>query len=429
MPSAQLGFVEAVDEPLSIVTFPSKVGGKPLWLNPAKIPDAARLGCGVCKEPMSLLMYTPEDFPEDAYHRYVYVFVCRKGSCHNQDWRSCVKAIRCQMGIDNEFYDTDPDTEDTCFKSITPVLAATCAICGLHGTKRCGACSQAVYCSRAHQTLHWTKGLHKPICALLAANTPADDAQLLQLRQQDKEFTARLWSASRSASAPAATFLESELVSEREDRRVLKSSGDAAALADAALVKQYAPKLAKSGTKQSEKVEEDEDADCEESKTGVDNAFLAFQTRISAYPKQVLRYTRISYGHDKHDSNDSDGGTSSDDESDAETSASATNRDILFLSDYDRPASADIPPCPHCHAPRSFEFQILPTMLNHLGVDHADKDALDFGTYLIYSCPDCCSLPEAVTYADEVVYRQQFSTDSMESMRKHQPPPTQRREE
>lgn len=43
-------------------------------------------------------------------------------------------------------------------------LAHQCVVCGLHGSKTCGKCKAIHYCSREHQTSHWTIGQHKLHC-------------------------------------------------------------------------------------------------------------------------------------------------------------------------------------------------------------------------------------------------------------------------
>ena len=45
-----------------------------------------------------------------------------------------------------------------------------------------------------------------------------------------------------------------------------------------------------------------------------------------------------------------------------------------------------VPPCPRCGAPRTFEFQILPQIINHLKVDSELHSAADFGSAAVYTC-------------------------------------------
>jgi hypothetical protein len=84
-PSIKLGFVETIEEPLMPSDFPSKVGGKPVWLVPEYLPLSEEMLCGVCQTPLSFLLqiYAPFDIPE-AYHRTIYVFCCKNGACHRK---------------------------------------------------------------------------------------------------------------------------------------------------------------------------------------------------------------------------------------------------------------------------------------------------------------------------------------------------------
>jgi len=70
-----------------------------------------------------------------------------------------------------------------------------------------------------------------------------------------------------------------------------------------------------------------------------------------------------------------------------------------------------VPPCPRCAAPRAFEFQVLPQVINHLDVDSELASAVDFGTMAVYTCSKSCSPPEegaagegvSAAYAEEIV--------------------------
>lgn len=48
--------------------------------------------------------------------------------------------------------------------------------------------------------------------------------------------------------------------------------------------------------------------------------------------------------------------------------------------------------------------QILPQLLNHLGQDEEQEDALDFGAIAIYSCEGSCQGPRS--YLEEFVWVQ-----------------------
>ena len=52
-------------------------------------------------------------------------------------------------------------------------------------------------------------------------------------------------------------------------------------------------------------------------------------------------------------------------------------------------------------------------MLNHLDIDHAEKEAIDWGTLVIYTCEKSCALED--NFAEECVWIQNVSNDDEES--------------
>ncbi|KAK9819849.1 hypothetical protein WJX72_003204 [[Myrmecia] bisecta] len=55
------------------------------------------------------------------------------------------------------------------------------------------------------------------------------------------------------------------------------------------------------------------------------------------------------------------------------------------------PMPADIPACERCGAPRRFEFEVMPQLLNHLGLNHEDPAALDWGAIAVFTCSSSCN--------------------------------------
>ena len=73
-----LGFCErAPAETLQRQFFPSKVGGRPAWLDPVDVPTAAQLKCLYTREPLDFLLqvYASVDDEPTAFHRAVFLFV------------------------------------------------------------------------------------------------------------------------------------------------------------------------------------------------------------------------------------------------------------------------------------------------------------------------------------------------------------------
>jgi pre-rRNA-processing protein TSR4 len=134
----QLGFVEELDEDeepmfntLDWTQWDGgKIGGAPCWLNPVHLPDPEAMACSFCQEPLSFLLqiYCPLDEPAAAYHRFLYVFCCRKGPCMD---RGSVLALRCQLPVKNSYLAINPAHPD----SVPPVVEPTrlCAVCGQRG--------------------------------------------------------------------------------------------------------------------------------------------------------------------------------------------------------------------------------------------------------------------------------------------------------
>ena len=82
---------------------PSKVGGKPAWLNPRNIPKPRDLKCKQCKEPLKFLLqlYAPLQKFDRSFHRTIYIFICRKHECCGKD--GTLKVFRSQLPLNNHF--------------------------------------------------------------------------------------------------------------------------------------------------------------------------------------------------------------------------------------------------------------------------------------------------------------------------------------
>ncbi|KAG0226877.1 Programmed cell death protein 2 [Actinomortierella wolfii] len=450
-PAVMLGFAEPIDleenGPLTAEDFPSKIGGLPIWLNPEHIPESKDLTCGLCKQPMAFLLqlYSPEDHPAEAFHRMIYVFCCKTGTCHKLAPNDSFKVFRSQLGRFNPYYsptanDDDPESAgievDPNWKPLDKNKhAKTCFVCGMHAPKKCSKCRKFHYCSEEHQLLHWTKGLHKSLCgnkplalddklaklSLLekeAKKNQDDDEDEemeqpqiqvppeVELTKEEKDYAGKLKIDFRLVER-VARFPEFEIISEEEvvDEKAKEEGYDHESSGDEQEAEDGWEERLKARRKK-KKAGKDDDEDVsdalkgatnalvpvgdelyENTKTDIDRAFLVFQKRIALFPTQVLRYARVEY--------------------------ELENPEPLFVSDLGIPKPEDIPPCPHCHKERTFEFQILPQLLNYMAIDHSRADALDFGTVLVYSCKENCHV-EGKHYLDEVVFVQQFSEDGIQ---------------
>jgi len=123
-------------------------GGKPKWLNPEKLPSVAP--CGKCGGRMGFLcqIYAPKDTEteslqggggKNAYHRTLYVFVCRSPSCNGIAGSSTLKIYRAQLPKENGYYpgETTGAKREDCLCLPADFRLNTCATCGVLATKRC----------------------------------------------------------------------------------------------------------------------------------------------------------------------------------------------------------------------------------------------------------------------------------------------------
>ncbi|KAL6774401.1 hypothetical protein ACKKBG_A24860 [Auxenochlorella protothecoides x Auxenochlorella symbiontica] len=109
-----LGFVEDPLSPESLLRhrFPSKLGGRPAWLDPLRLPSPAQLAGPDEGSPLSFLLqvYAPVDSNAAAFHRTVFVFIHTDAAKLLQP--GGVRALRCQLPLVNEFYGEAPAPEE-----------------------------------------------------------------------------------------------------------------------------------------------------------------------------------------------------------------------------------------------------------------------------------------------------------------------------
>lgn len=157
-----LGFVE--DTPgwlLASRFFPSKVGGRPSWLDLKNVPSTEELSCDKCTRVLTFLLqiYAPIESDPNCFHRQVLVFMCLNVACHQ------FKVFRCQLPRHNEFFPSEAPVESQTWKPELNISKYTtvCRACGCPGSKKCSGCQKVSYCSREHQMADW-KLRHKAEC-------------------------------------------------------------------------------------------------------------------------------------------------------------------------------------------------------------------------------------------------------------------------
>ena len=152
--SVDLGFIDTQYEPWELESrhFPSKVGGKPAWLDMKNLPPAETLKCPHCEEPRHFLLqvYAPDNDVNEAFHRTVFMFICKKDQCWSGDSSAPILVLRSQLARDNSYYPYDPpqDSADWRPDLVQGVHCPVCEVCGGRGDMRCGQCRAVSYCGQ-----------------------------------------------------------------------------------------------------------------------------------------------------------------------------------------------------------------------------------------------------------------------------------------
>ncbi|XP_053274459.1 programmed cell death protein 2 isoform X1 [Pleuronectes platessa] len=350
-----LGFLEEA-EPwrLRSAQFPSKVGGKPAWLSRRGLPCLPELECERCRLPMAFLLqvYAPISGQDRSFHRSLLLFCCKTPECYTLNDSRCMKVFRSQLPRRNEFYPYDPPPEEEPLSDpesdqrVLPVSGVKlCWVCGCPGNKACSRCHTVTYCGKKHQMLHW-KHTHKKECG-------SQEVSLV--------------------TTSAFLFPETELVTEPEEEE--KDGKEEDTKKDEGEEEGSSTQTDEDCLSLAETLAEtdlEEMAMCETKDIKV---FQRFKKRIAPEPDQVVRYSR--------------GGSP------------------LWVSSQHIPSDQDIPQCT-CGAERTFEFQVMPQLLNSLHVDSTGA-SIDWGTVAIYTCSASCNRDDQ--YFPEFIWKQDFSSD------------------
>lgn len=107
-----------------------------------------------------------------------------------------------------------------------------------------------------------------------------------------------------------------------------------------------------------------------------DKTFTKFKKRIQSNPDQVLRYERDGLP--------------------------------LWITSKYRLKTEEIPACSNCNSARTFEFQIMPQLLNSM-----KHDELDWGVITVYTCSNDCDIKDS--YVEEFAYKQDILREENET--------------
>ncbi|XP_018319898.1 programmed cell death protein 2 [Agrilus planipennis] len=166
MSQVDVGFLEeCVPWQVESRLFPSKVGGKPAWLDLKNLPTPEDLQCSVCSKQMIFLcqIYAPYEEDENNFHRTLFIFVCKNKDCWQYNKSDTIKVFRSNLRRANDFYPPECP-EDKPQPEFNPQKwVELCSLCGCKAEKHCSKCKKAAYCCREHQVIHW-KEFHKISC-------------------------------------------------------------------------------------------------------------------------------------------------------------------------------------------------------------------------------------------------------------------------
>ncbi|KAM9765125.1 programmed cell death protein 2 isoform 1-T1 [Menidia menidia] len=344
-----LGFLEDA-EPwrLRSPQFPSKVGGRPAWLSQRGLPSTAELECEICRLPMVFLLqvYAPISGQDRSFHRTLFLFCCKTPECYSRNESCCMKVFRSQLPRRNEFYPYEPPSEEEPLTnpkedhSISSISGVKlCFLCGCPGNKSCSRCHSVNYCGKHHQTLHW-KHAHKRECSGAEAPVTAPSPLLFPESELVTE-----------PEEQAEEARQEKVEEEEEEKDGIQKSADCPSLATDTLSEADLEEMA---------MHETED----------NKVFQRFRKKIAPEPHQVIRYSR--------------GGSP------------------LWVSSQHIPVDEDIPACT-CGAKRTFEFQVMPQLLNNLRVDSTGA-SIDWGTLVVYTCSASCNHDDQ--YSQEFIWKQ-----------------------
>ncbi|XP_075232886.1 zinc finger protein RP-8 [Lycorma delicatula] len=341
--NVELGFLETSPKwKLQSRFFPSKVGSKPAWLSLSDdIPCSKDLVCSTCNRTLVLLcqLYAPVTEKETCFHRTVYIFVCKTDNCIKSNLNNGFKVVRNQLSRHNKYYPFDPPIEEENWKS--DLCAET------FGIKLCYVCGirSSNHCGSCKNVYYCCK-----------------EHQVFDWKSGHKQICKGNSKDRNSNNVCSLLFPEFEIVTEFENDLISENEEEED------LSELNKTERCSKGSLQVVSCEEEltKMALCEEDKT-----FSKFRKQIKLAPEQVIRYER--------------------------------NGIPLWITNNISFDIAQIPNCQYCGGRRIFEFQVLPQLLNYLGLE-VSRNSLDWGTLVIFTCENSCD--NGPDYKEEYLLKQ-----------------------
>lgn len=387
-----LGFaIDRHDDPNALLRnhFPSKLGGRPAWLDPVQLPLESQLRCGASGAPLRFLLQVYASINDDAraFHRTVFLFISPHGSRLGE--LGAARAFRCQLPRVNDFYADEPAAPDELPRPLTDPLAVI-------AKRRCARYAELPLPLPPSMPL---SPVQSPTAAAAADEVGAAFTQDAGFRESElvvepepsaeealasgvgahSEQVARLLAAYQARSTPhPAQAAQSGQVAQPvgSSEAAAISAGASAGAAAAAAPADDSDEDGNLGGNLGIKSADDSD-DADLSAFGAPDEdlsdFSAFTARVQRAPEQCLRYTY------------------------AEATAP------LWASRRRRPKPGSVPPCARCGGPRRFEFQVMPQAIHYLGIDSLDREAPDWATICVYTCAASCAPIPPLPSLDGVV--------------------------
>jgi len=364
-----------------------QVGGKPSWLVPRRVPEP--LLCKRCRQQMPFIcqIYAPlDDGDDESFHRTLYVFACP--SCRDEAVGS-VRVLRATLPEANPYYpalgssskQNDDNTgnnisnDDEVIEEVfTPSAAAAdnskstddvhvgwnkhlpetwktplCAVCGMLGRYRCPLQNKR-FCSRRHQIEYKRYG--EKINS--ASGEDADDEVRLSRTLPSLYPVYELVVETEPEPDGEVVGAEHHVEDSDDDDPDHDLEQD-----DLNAIVRGGASSKRNGNRNNKDVSQDP-------------VTMAFYRRIQDRANvrdQCLRYCRWPPERQKQqrriDEGEVDGGDRDDG---AILWIRSDHRPPVTISSPGgaAPSESVPPPCPYCHAPRKFEFQLMPQLLHYL---------------------------------------------------------------
>ncbi|KAG2440099.1 hypothetical protein HXX76_004213 [Chlamydomonas incerta] len=450
-----LGFVEEPEKPHLLLRhrFPSKVGGRPAWLDPVRLPSKDMLTCKASGKPLDFLLqvYAPVDAnPEDGFHRALFLFISPEGSRLNEP--GAVRLFRCQLPRHNAFYASEPPRDKDKFPN--PLSSsdadasrerdpwrAVDAERPASATSSGGAASTSSPASGKRKGKGKGGAAHAGAANGTAAEGAAAGAAAEPLPREGVRGPGGLYPELELIVEPEEDYVdewEEEEEGEDSGKEAGKSEKKAAGKAGGAkaeLDAGAAPAAAKPGAGAEAAAEAEAAAgtgtaaaEASGARGGVEaevrRALEEYRRRVATegelnddeLPPDVMEALEANAAPEQRCFVDFQARVSWAPEQ-VIRYCFQDGAQPLWPAPHCRPKPGDIPACSRCGAARKPEFQVLPQLLHYLRLDEEDPASPDWSTLMAYTCSASCSLPPAeveasqCAYTEEVVWVQPPATE------------------